>query len=94
MTKQEIIDTTVPILRSNPLVISCSLFGSYATGHSTLRSDVDFLLTLKKNASLFDRVEVQLKLEEELGTHVDVVSPDMLHPYIKNDILKEKVDFY
>ena len=75
-------------------MVSCSLFVSCATGRSTRKSDIDFLLTLKKNASLFDRVEVQMNLERELGTHVDVVSPDMLHPYIKNDILKEKVDFY
>lgn len=94
MTTQDIINTAVPILKKNPLVLSCSLFGSHVKGNATSRSDVDFLLTLKHSASLFDRVEIQLELEKEMGTHVDVVSPQMLHPRIKSTILKEKVDFY
>ena len=94
MTQQEIIDTALPILSKNNLVLSCSLFGSYVKGVVTSQSDVDFLLTLKKSASLFDRLEIQLELEKGIGVPVDVVPPTMLHPYIKADILKEKVDFY
>jgi len=94
MTQQEIIDRAVPILRKNPLVLSCSLFGSHATGKAMPHSDVDFLLTLKDSASLLDRVEIQLELEHGIGSHVDVVSPRMLHPYIKDNVIKEKVDFY
>ena len=94
MTSQEIINTAIPILRKNPLVLSCSLFGSYVKNEATPQSDVDFLLTLKHSASLLDRVEIQLELEKQIGTHVDVVAPNMLHPYIKADVLKEKVDFY
>ena len=94
MTKQEIIDTAIPILGKHSLVLSCSLFGSHVKGNATPESDIDFLLTLKPSASLFDRVEIQMELEKNLGAHVDVVSPTMLHPCIKSQVIQEKVDFY
>jgi predicted nucleotidyltransferase len=94
MTKEEIINRAIPILRDNPLVLSCSLFGSYAKNQESENSDIDFLLTLKHSASLLDRVEIQLALEKKMGTHIDVVSPKMLHPYIKEKVNKEKIDFY
>ena len=94
MTRQEIINTAIPILREQPLVLSCSLFGSYARDTATLHSDIDFLLTLKNSASLLDRVAIQSELEKGLGTHVDVIAPRMLHPYIKDNVIEEKIDFY
>ncbi len=68
------------------------VFGSTAKGLSTKQSDVDFLVKLNENATLFDLVEIKLELEELLGEKVDVVSENGLkNNDIGNDIRKSAV---
>ncbi len=94
ITKEEIIEKTIPLLKENSLVKSCSLFGSFVTNKATEKSDIDFLLELQPSASLFDRANIQLSLEKLLKTKIDVVSPTMLHPYIEKKVMKERILFY
>jgi len=68
------------------------VFGSTAKGMSTENSDVDFLVKLNDNASLFDLVEIKIELEELLGKKVDVVSENGLkNNDIGNDIRKSAI---
>ena len=94
MTKQEIIIKTIPILKNNPIVLSCALFGSYAMGKEVEKSDIDFLVKMKKGTTLFDEAGLQIELSQALKKNVDIVDPDMLHPSIANNIISERISFY
>lgn len=54
------------------------VFGSTANGNATETSDVDILIQLKSDASLFDLIEIKLELEELLHSKVDVISENGL----------------
>lgn len=54
------------------------VFGSTAEGNSNESSDVDLLVKMSHDASLFDLVEIKLELEELLEVKVDVISEDGL----------------
>ena len=51
------------------------LFGSYADGKATKKSDIDLLIDFgDPSMSLFKQFRVQRKLEELLGRKVDVIA--------------------
>ncbi len=83
----------VPILKKQG-VLKAALFGSFAKGKETKKSDVDLLVKLKKDKSLLDLVELKLKLEESLDRKVDVVTYNSLHPLLKKIILSEQKVIY
>ena len=68
-----------------------SVFGSVARNESTELSDIDFLVDLEPDRSLFDLGGLQYELQELLGVNVDVVTPESLHWYIKDRVLQEAV---
>ena len=65
------------------------IFGSTVSGERQPESDVDILVTLEPDRSLFDLGGLQYELEKLLGLHVDLVSDDSLHWFIKDQILEE-----
>ena len=67
------------------------VFGSVARGEDTPESDVDFLVTMEPDRSLFDQGGLLADLEYLLGRRVDVVEPEGLHWYIRDQVLKEAV---
>ena len=83
----------VPILKKQG-VLKVALFGSFAKGKETKKSDVDLLVKLKKNKSLLDLVELKLELEESLDRKVDIVTYNSLHPLLKKIILSEQKVIY
>lgn len=86
----QIKDKAVPILREAGVVRS-AIFGSYARGEGQGASDVDVLVDLPRGKSLFDLVDLQMRLETALGKKVDVVTYNSLHPLLKDRILAEQV---
>lgn len=50
------------------------VFGSVATGSDTPASDLDLLVHISEEASLYDQVGLTLELEDLLGVTVDVIS--------------------
>lgn len=65
------------------------LFGSVARAESVTGSDVDFLVDLDPDRSLFDLAGLVLDLEDLLGCKVDVVTEDALYWLLRRRILRE-----
>jgi len=65
------------------------LFGSVARGESSTGSDVDFLVDLEPDRSLFDLAQLIIDLEDLLGCKVDVVTEDAIYWLLRRRILKE-----
>jgi len=67
------------------------VFGSVARGDARPDSDVDFLVELEFGRSGFDLGGLLRDLEDLLGRRVDIVEPEALHWYIKDQVLAEAV---
>ena len=67
------------------------IFGSVVRGEDTPDSDVDFLVTMAPERSLFDQGGLLMDLEGLLGRRVDVVEPEGLHWFIRDQVLNEAV---
>ncbi len=69
-----------------------ALFGSFARGDASAASDVDLLVEFARPVGLLHFVRVKRRLEEVLGRRVDLVTPDGLHPALREEVLAEAVD--
>jgi predicted nucleotidyltransferase len=65
------------------------VFGSVANGTANASSNIDFLVDMEKDRSLFDLGGLLMDLQELFGRKVDVVTEDGLNWYIKNRIICE-----
>jgi predicted nucleotidyltransferase len=66
------------------------IFGSVARGDSDSRSDIDFLVDVPRDASLFDLSRFRREPSDLLGVDVDVVSSHALLPRDR-DVLEEAI---
>jgi len=80
----------IPVLKRND-VIKAGIFGSYAKDKIKKKSDIDILIKFKGRKSLFDLAGLKIELEEKLNKKVDVLTYRSIHPFIKDNILKEEV---
>lgn len=67
------------------------VFGSAVRGEAGPDSDVDFLVEMEDDRSLFDIGGLLMDLQDLLGCEVDVVTEKGLHWYIRDRVLKEAV---
>jgi uncharacterized protein len=65
------------------------IFGSVARGESDETSDIDFLVDMEPDRSLFDVGGLLSDLRELLGRKVDVVSEKGIYWLLRRRILKE-----
>ncbi len=70
-------------------VLSVKIFGSTVRGDATEDSDVDFLISIKKDASLLDVGRFKWKTEELLNKRVDIAFENKLHGSISEHVLRE-----
>jgi uncharacterized protein len=63
------------------------IFGSVAREEDTESSDIDLLVTIDRNRSLFDLIEFKYELEGLLGKTVDVGTD--LHPFLEGSIKED-----
>ena len=68
------------------------VFGSVARGQSTSVSDVDFLVQLDDQRSLFDLGGLLMDLQDLLGCDVDVTTEAGLRPRVADRVLADAVD--
>lgn len=67
------------------------VFGSYAREEAHTGSDIDILVHFEPHATLFDAVELEYFLKEELGIKPDIVSEKSLKPRLRPNILKDLI---
>ena len=72
---------------------SVFLFGSYATGKATYRSDVDLFMNFEDGFSLFDYANFLMLLEKGLGKKVDLATRTD-DEYFYRHIQREKIILY
>lgn len=86
----DIKNKAIPILKEAGVSRS-AIFGSYVRGDNTEKSDVDILVELPSDKSLFDVIDLKLKLEDTLGKSVDIIEYDVIKPRLKKYILSEQI---
>ena len=67
------------------------VFGSVAKGNATSGSDVDILVDLEPDRTLFDLGGLLMDLESLLGCRVDVVTEGSLHDRIRDKVKQEAI---
>ena len=67
------------------------VFGSVARGKATNTSDLDLLIDLDPEQSLFSLIALKQELEEILNCQVDLAEPHSLHQLIRDRVLQEAV---
>jgi len=87
---KELTPKIVEILLKNG-VAKAGIFGSYARGEETPKSDLDILVEFKGRKSLLDLVGLEQDLEDQLKRKFDVMTYGSLSPYLKEGILREEV---
>jgi predicted nucleotidyltransferase len=90
MSVEEIRNKVRPTLKKYK-VKKAGIFGSVVRGEATDNSDVDILVELPDQASLFDLAGLKIDLEELLGKKVDVLTYNSLYHLLKEQILNEEV---
>ena len=65
------------------------IFGSVARGNSHDKSDIDFLVSLDAQHTLFDLGGFLQEVQDLLGANVDVVTESGLNPQFKDRIIHE-----
>lgn len=65
------------------------VFGSVARGEDKDESDVDFLVCMQPDRSLFDLIGFKQDMEALLHRPADVVTERGLHPLIRERIMQE-----
>ena len=85
------LQTLKPTLKKRFKVETIDIFGSYARGEQTEKSDVDVLVTYSEGADLLLVAGLRHYLRRKLHVKVDVVSKKFLNPTIKDQVLKESI---
>lgn len=67
------------------------VFGSVARGEERDDSDIDFLVVMDPDRSLFDQASLLVDLEELLGRGIDVVTEPSLRSRFRERVLAEAV---
>jgi len=87
---EEIKRKILPILKKNN-VKRAGFFGSYARGEQKKKSDVDILVELDNNLSLYDVIGIKIELQKKLKKRVDLVEYNTIRYELKEIILREEV---
>lgn len=88
----ELLRANVPLLQEYS-VASVFLFGSSVRGEAHRGSDVDLIVEFGPEArvGLFEFIRLRDKLSLILGATVDLVTPDAIHPALRETILQEAI---
>ena len=65
------------------------IFGSYARGTFTPKSDLDLLAKFSTKKSLLDLVKTEREISEAMGIKVDLLTEKSISPYLKEKIMGE-----
>ena len=79
----------MPTLKEKYHVKTIEIFGSYARGEQSQKSDLDLLITFSKPYSLWELLDVKEFLTAKLRFKVDLVPKDSKKPMLKEQITQE-----
>jgi uncharacterized protein len=65
------------------------VFGSFARGEQTSKSDLDILVRFGKRLNLFDLIGLEQELSEKLQLKVDLVTENSLSPLIREEVMND-----
>ena len=89
------VKTTIANYFATQPVLKAWLFGSFARGEETSKSDVDILVSLDYSQRIGLRFfSMALDLERLLGRSVDLVEDGQLMPFAKTSAEKDKILIY
>ena len=71
----------------------CALFGSFARGEATEKSDVDLLVRFSKPIG-WKFYGIAEDLQDVLGKKVDLATESMLNKYIRESVLRDLIVIY
>jgi predicted nucleotidyltransferase len=94
MNRQAILDrltAEAPALRRKYAVKSLAVFGSVARGDDREGSDLDVLVTFEGKTTFDDFMGLKQDLEELFGRPVDLGTPVMLRPELREHVEKEAI---
>ncbi|MDD2772170.1 MAG: nucleotidyltransferase family protein [Elusimicrobiales bacterium] len=77
------------VLRGKYHVKKIGVFGSFAQGRQTAKSDVDILVSFSVPIGLFHFVRTEKYIRGVLGRKVDIATQAALKPEIKHSVLGE-----
>ena len=93
INNENLYNKVISILRSHGIK-KILVFGSYARGEATPKSDLDLIVEFPKGTSLLDHIRIENELIEKLKIKVDLISKNGISPYLKDDIMKEAIVIY
>ena len=67
------------------------IFGSVARGEDDEKSDIDFMVEMGPERSLYDHAALLLELQELMKIKVDVVTEKGINARIRGRVLKETI---
>jgi len=99
MSKQELKQKIKEAVEKDPLkdnIQRVSLFGSYVHGDFKEDSDVDVLIEFTPTAKVgfFKYFDIRENIEKHLQKKVDLLTPEALSKYFKDEVLKEAEIIY
>ena len=83
------VQRVAPSLPHSDHISKIFLFGSFLHGSESDDSDIDLIIDLFEPVSFFQLYDIQETLEKELGVDVDLVTPQGLSHFIRDDVLHE-----
>ena len=99
MTKESIKEKLLNAVKSNPNIADIkyvAIFGSYVNGAPRDDSDVDVLIDFYPQATvgLFKYIDIQQNLSQSIGKKVDLLTPQAISKYFRDQVLKEAESVY
>jgi predicted nucleotidyltransferase len=93
MKKNKLFKIIISSLK-NEGVKKIGVFGSYAKGNASPKSDLDLLVAFSKKKSLLDIVRIERELFEKLNIKIDLCTRKSISPYLIDQIEKEELLLY
>jgi predicted nucleotidyltransferase len=78
-------------LRGQYHVKKIGIFGSFSQGRQTEQSDVDLVVEFDQPIGMMAFAHLRNVIADRLGIRVDLVTPDGLHPLIRDRVMREVV---
>lgn len=99
MSKEDLKQKIKEAVEKDPLkdsIQKVSIFGSYIHGDFKGDSDVDILIefTPRSEIGFFQYFDIQENMEKYLQKKVDLLTPEALSKYFKDEVLKEAETVY